>query len=139
MSRRPRRRSGRQTVDNYQPPRIYTKQDDDQVETAEVEQIPVFYIDDREYTVPADLPPAVGLRYLRNVRYLGPDAAMYDLLVEALTEGEAAYNALADCDEIDREQMGQIMTMVMGVALGSVDPGKGSSSERSNSSGSSTT
>jgi hypothetical protein len=86
----------------------------------------LFYLDDQEYLVPRELPPAVGLRYLRDVRDgRGLDAAVAELLTEAI--GEEGFDALCDHDEIGREQMSMIVDRVLQIALGGVgadDKGK---------------
>lgn len=117
--RRPRRRP--RSADDFTPVRISTSEP-----TEAVKQIPLFYIDDQEYTVPAKLPPALGLRYLRDVRDRGSDYATAELLIAAL--GEEGFDALSECDAIDADQMDSIIEGVIGIAMGAVDPGKGSNS-----------
>lgn len=120
-NRRPQRgRTPGVSLDSYQAPRISTSKPEG---AEEVKRIPLFHIDDETWTVPVRLSPAVGLRYLRTVRERGVDAAAAELLTEAI--GADAFDALAECDEMDQDAMDSIIGMVMGIALGSVDPGKG--------------
>jgi hypothetical protein len=89
-------------------------------------RVPLFYLDDKEYLVPKHLPPAVGLRYLRDIRDgRGLDGAVAELLTEAI--GEEGFDALCDHDAIDRDQMSTIVDRVLQIALGGVgadDKGK---------------
>jgi|SRR5690554_4039081 len=107
---------------NLEPPRINTSERRN--EAQEVDRIEVFEIDGRKYTMPAKLSPAAGMRYLRNLRDRGRDYAEAQLLTEAL--GSEAVDALAECDEITHDEMATILAIVMRIALGAADPGKGS-------------
>jgi hypothetical protein len=57
-----------------------------------VKQVTLFELDGIAYTVPAELPPKVGIDYLRQVRLNGRDVAIVGLLDDVL--GAAAVDAL---------------------------------------------
>lgn len=109
------------SLDGFKPVRITTGRDTEEP-AEETKRVEVFSIDDRAFTVPVELPPATGLRYLRNVRDQGRDFAVAELLTEAM--GEEAFEALAECDDVGRDEMGIIVDIVMSIAMGAVDPGK---------------
>lgn len=120
-SRRPRTRSRRPEA--YEPVRISTKPAEGEESKPEPKRIPLFYIDGVEYSVPEALPPAIGLRYLRDVRDGGNvDFAVAQLLTEAM--GEDAFDALADCDQVGHAEMVRITDRVMEIALGATETGK---------------
>lgn len=119
--RRPQRGREQFSLDSYQAPRISTKKPEGE-RPEPVKRVDLFSIDDETWTVPVKLPPAVGLRYLRTVRDRGADAAAAELLTEAV--GADAFDALAECDEMNEDDMSAIIDIVMRISLGSVDPGK---------------
>jgi hypothetical protein len=108
-----------QRPDNYDPPKISTAKK----RTDSAQRVPLFYIDGKEYSVPVNLPPALGLRYMRRVRDGAShvEAAMF-LFMEAI--GEDALNALCECEEVDRNAMEKIVERVLEIALGGAPQGK---------------
>lgn len=101
----------------------------------EVERVHVFSIDDEPYYMPAEIPPAVGLRYMDQVRARGEVAAQAFLLEAVL--GVEAYQALINCDDITTEQLEAIGEEIGRRALGPL--GRPGRAERRNSRGSSST
>jgi hypothetical protein len=91
----------------------------------EVELVTLFVIDDVPYQIPKRLRPAAAITYLRDVREKGPEVALADALAEVL--GEDAMDALADCDAITDEQMGQIMGAVQRLLTGAMERASGKS------------
>jgi len=83
---------------------------------APVETVPVFYIDDVEYSMPRRVHPNVGLQYLRMARDKGPEIAVVWLLEEVL--GTEGYEALMGYDALTDEQLGQVMEIIKRNALG---------------------
>lgn len=117
---RSRRSRNRSKPEAYEPVQISTKRSPDEPEP---ERLVLFYIDGEAYSVPTQLPPAIGLRYLRDIREGGnTDYAMAGLLTEAM--GEQAFDALADCDQVDGDAMARIVDKVMEIALGAAGQGK---------------
>lgn len=124
--KRPDRDAGRK---EYEAPRISTKRDE-RAEQQEVEQVDLFYIDGKAYSVDADLPPAIGLRYLRTLHDGGNmDIAYAQLLIEAM--GRDTYDALAECDDVGRKEMATIVDKVMELALAGRESGKSSDEQPS--------
>lgn len=115
MSNKNKARAVKQKA-SYEPVRISTK---DKVE--EIERVPLFYIDDDEYTIPKKFAPNVGIQYLRDLNEDGRDFAVARLMKAAL--GSEAFDALADCESITKEQMEKINGMIIELALGAVDEG----------------
>jgi hypothetical protein len=61
------------------------------------QRIPLFLIDEVEYTVPRFPAPTIGLKYLKLAHEQGSDEANYWLLTSML--GEEGYEALMDYSE----------------------------------------
>ena len=85
-------------------------------EPAPVEKVPLFYIDDVEYDMPARIGPNVGLKALRMARTHGADVAEAWLLEEVL--GTEGYEALMNFDDLTGTQLEQIMGIVRDHVLG---------------------
>jgi len=84
-----------------------------------VERVPLFYIDDVEYSMPAKIPGNVALKYLRKIRTDGVEVAGAWLLEEVI--GTEAYEALMNYDGLTIEQLNQVIAIVERHALGSVE------------------
>lgn len=80
------------------------------------ERVPLFYIGDVEYTVPASVPVGMALEYLRVAREAGAEVGAGALLSRAL--GEEAYLALEKSRGLTDEQLNQIIGIVLDLALG---------------------
>lgn len=90
-----------------------------EAEPKKVERIPLFYIGDDEYTVPAELSPQDGLIALRMVRTRGSDAATSWMVEKAL--GEKGYDALIACESITREQVKEILGNLQRMYMGDLE------------------
>lgn len=75
-----------------------------------------------EYTIPKRQRPAVGLRFLYELKILGEHAATANLLVNTL--GEDAFLTLCTHEELTTEEFDRIQRMVMHYTMGDVEPGK---------------
>jgi len=104
-------------LEGFQPIRIVTPET-----PPEVEMVEVFSIDDRPYCVPKDVSPSVALRFMKLARQTGTEIAMGALLEEML--GEEAYDALANCPHVTKEQFADVMTLIREHALGAVEAPK---------------
>jgi len=83
------------------------------------DRIPIFYIGDQEYSVPAVIPAGVALEYLRVAAAAGPDAASGVILTRVL--GEEAYMALEQARGLTGEQLQQIVQLVVDRAMGAME------------------
>lgn len=92
---------------------------------AKEERVPLFYIDDDEFTIPKKIKPNVAMRYLTDVRDRGPEVALAEVMTEIL--GEDAMDALAESEAVTDEQMQQIMGIVQKLLLGAMDRTSGKS------------
>jgi hypothetical protein len=79
-------------------------------------RVPLFYIDDVEYTVLKNPPPTVGLQYLRILKEQGEGFAAYFLLTNLL--GEEGYAALENYDKLTREQYDKILELAVEISTG---------------------
>jgi len=95
---------------DFEPIRIDS--DDDVVE----ERVPLFYIGTTEYTIPKDIPPGVGLEYLRLAGEMGQELAAPTLLARVL--GEDAYEALEKSKGLKDEQLRRIIQIVVDLSMG---------------------
>ena len=82
----------------------------------EEERVPLFYIGDTEYTIPAVIPSGVALQYLRVAGERGQDFAAPILLTRVL--GEEAYEALENSRNLTEDQLSKIVQLVIDLALG---------------------
>lgn len=105
---------------------------DTREELPEVEQIHLFTIDGVDYSMPAEVPPSVGLQAMEMVRTEGEMVANAWMLEEAL--GSDGYHALINCRHITIEQMRQIGDIVAEHMLGAFgdDGGNGQGPNRAN-------
>jgi hypothetical protein len=83
------------------------------------DQVALFSLDGRDYTVPAKPRAAIALRYLRNIKNHGTDHAAAAMLEELL--GVDGFNALCDYDDLTAEQMKAIMVAAQKLAMGAVE------------------
>lgn len=83
------------------------------------ERVPIFYIGETEYTVPASIPAGVALEYLRISAAAGSDAASGVILTRVL--GEEAYTALEQARGLTGGQLMQIVQLVVDRAMGAME------------------
>lgn len=103
----------------YEPVRI------DSTKVVDEQREPLFYIDDREYTIPKELRANVVARYLQDVLDHGQEHALAAAMREVL--GDEAMEALADSDAVTSEQMQQIMAIVERKLMGQMKRSLGNS------------
>lgn len=85
----------------------------------EEERVPLFYIDDREYTIPRRPRMNIALQFMHIAREQNGDAAM-DYLLEKLL-GEEGYRALRDYDDLEPEEFRQITAIAYKLTLGALE------------------
>lgn len=85
-------------------------------EDAEIEMIDVFELDDVTYQMPKKASAGLSLRYLKAQAEKGPDAAIYEMMIEML--GEDAFNVLMEHPSLEDEHLEQIMKIVENHVLG---------------------
>lgn len=89
--------------------------------SADVEQIELFSIDGKGYTIPNKARVNLALRYLKMARNEGADAASAYMLEEMV--GEEGYNALMNYEDLTSETLTAIMEAAQKVVLGGLtDP-----------------
>lgn len=93
--------------------RLTTRTDRDE------ERVPLFYIDDREYSVARRPGVNVGMQFLHLYRTQGEVAATDYVLGRLL--GEDGYRALREYDDLSVEQFRQICQVVIKLALGPLE------------------
>lgn len=98
---------------------IHIDADDDVVE----ERVPLFYIGEDEYTIPKEIPKGVALQYLRHAAERGHELATAPLLIRVL--GEDAYEALEQSKGLKDDQLGRIVDIIVGLALGKQEEKEG--------------
>ncbi|SRR6266568_8615828 len=79
--------------------------------TASDERVPLFYIDDDEYTMLAHPRPSLLLEYMDVVRERGLDAAIALAASEMI--GRKGWEALKSSDDVTDEQVAKILQIVM--------------------------
>ncbi len=85
----------------------------------EEERIPIFYVDDVEYTVPKKIPRSLSLKIMRTARLQGDLAASQELMEAVM--GEDAYIALMNCESVTDEQLDQISQFINDLAMGQAE------------------
>lgn len=89
-----------------------------QSKSKNVKRIPIFYLDDVEYTIPEYISPRVFLKYMWDKRS-GSEFSDLDLLVSVL--GEDAYRALMNYESLTKEEWSQITEIIKEYAAGAVE------------------
>lgn len=91
----------------------------------EIKRVPLFYLDDVEYTVPEKARPNILIKYLNNVKEEGVDTAiaiaMHDLL------GPEAMKALEESEAVTDDHMFDIMNVVEDILMKSMEKQAGKS------------
>lgn len=80
--------------------------------------VELFTLDGKTYTMPADLRPAVVLRFFGDVRKHGYEQAWAVLMSSSLPED--AMNALAESPKVQPEHIAQVMSIVTDTAISSI-------------------
>lgn len=107
---------------DFEPIRIASDED------VPEERVPLFYIGDTEYTIPAHIPRGVALKYLRQASDVGHELATAPLLISVL--GEDAYMALEESRAMTQDQLDRIVTIIIELALGKQETKGGKASRR---------
>ena len=85
----------------------------------------IAYLDDYELTMPAVVPPNVGLKVMRTSRKAGDEAAMLQMLEEVL--GPEGYEHLENWSALTVENLIDLFKVVQTVAMGALEVPKSSS------------
>lgn len=91
--------------------------------TEPVEQVELFSIDGKSYTIPNKPRLNVALKTLKLAREEGQDAAMAYMMEKAI--GEEAYEALTEYDDLDAETFQKIVLAAQTVVFGGLEAPKG--------------
>lgn len=89
-----------------------------------VEEVELFSIDGKSYTIPNKPRLNVALKTLKLAREQGEDAAMVYMMEKAI--GEEAFEALTEYDDLDPETFAQIIAAAQKVVFGGLEGPKGS-------------
>jgi hypothetical protein len=81
--------------------------------------VPLFYIDDREYCIPAKPGLNIALQALHVRRTQGEDAAVDYMLEKVL--GAEGYRALREYDELEPGDLMQILQVVNELVMGAME------------------
>jgi hypothetical protein len=88
------------------------------------EREPLFSIDGTEYTIPVEVPPAMGLEAMEKTRTEGEAPATAWIMRELL--GVEGWKALRECKQVNRAQMAAIMQVCRDRVFGGMEEeGKG--------------
>jgi hypothetical protein len=88
------------------------------------DRVPLFTIDDREYTVPAKPRMNITLKFMNEMRKSGNELyAAMQLLEDML--GTDNYQDLLNWDDLDDDVLGQIITQCIELATARTDGEKG--------------
>jgi hypothetical protein len=88
-------------------------------------RVPLFSIDDTEYTMLAEPTASLALRYLRTQQRNGLDAG-FEFAMEQMV-GDGAYDALLNYEPLTRDQFAQVSKVVIDTLLGALEAPKDSS------------
>lgn len=91
--------------------------------SADVEQIELFSIDGKSYSIPNKPRVNVALRYLKLAREQGVDAAAA-YLIESLI-GADGYEALMNYEDLTSEELASIVSAAQKATLGGLEAPKG--------------
>lgn len=90
---------------------------------AGTERVPLFSIDDTEYTIPKNVDMTVALRYLDTVAEKGTEVGIVGLFKELV--GEQAWQALLGFKGMDPAELNQLLEAVTEHAMGAIEAAKG--------------
>jgi hypothetical protein len=90
---------------DFEPIRLSTKQ-----EALQTDRVPLFYIDDEEFTIPVEVPPVQSVRFLRDLK----DGDLPTATAKAFDDllGPRALNRLSRCEALKPEELKQIMDII---------------------------
>jgi hypothetical protein len=88
-------------------------------------RVPLFSIDDTEYTMLAEPTASLALRYLRTQQRQGLDAG-FEFAMEQMV-GDGAYDALLNYEPLTRDQFAQVSQVVIDTLLGALEAPKDAS------------
>lgn len=91
----------------------------------EVKEVPFFYVDDIEYTIPDKVPASIVTQYFKDVRNRGEDYALATALIDLC--GEEAWDALNESPNVNDQQMQQIMGILSELLMGGMKKALGKS------------
>lgn len=86
---------------------------------AEVERIPLFYIGDQEYSIPAEIDARAALVAMRLIKDRGLEVAAAYMMEEAI--GRDGLNALIGCDAVTGDQIREILHNVQRMYMGDLE------------------
>lgn len=89
----------------------------------EVEQVELFSIDGKSYTIPNKPRLNVALKTLKLMRKEGEEAAMAYMMEAAI--GEEAFDALTEYEDLDAETFQQIVLAAQKIVFGGLEAPKG--------------
>lgn len=92
---------------------------------AESERVVIAYLDEYALTMPATVPPNVGLKIMRTSRRSGDEAAMMQMLEEVL--GAEGYERLENWSALTVDNLIDLFKVVQKVAVGALEVPKSSS------------
>jgi hypothetical protein len=88
------------------------------------ERVPIFYIDDDEYTIPKFISKSFSLGVMDRAREVGMEIAVTEAMEELL--GEDGYQALLKCPSISDDDWTQFQTIFRDLVFGKPEEqGKG--------------
>ena len=94
-------------------------------EPEEKERVVIAYLDDYPLTMPAEVPPNVGLKVMATARKQGDGIAMMQMLEEVL--GPEGYDRLANWDSLTSDNLTDLFAVVQRVSMGALETPKASS------------
>lgn len=90
---------------------------------ADADRVPLFWIDDTEYTIPKNVDMVIALRYLDTVAEKGTEVAVVGLFKELV--GEEAWQALLAFKGMDPAELNGLLDAVTEHAMGAIEAAKG--------------
>lgn len=99
------------TKSDYVPFRIDTS-----VPLVEAERLPLFYIDDTEYTGPKTVSGPTALKALQWLAEKGQQYAAYKVLIDCI--GQEAYDTLTGCEQLTLEQVRSMVNKISDLYFG---------------------
>lgn len=87
----------------------------------EVDRVHLFTLDGKDYFIPERIRPAVGLRYLYELKVKDEQYAIAGLLFAVL--GEDAMDALSSSESVTPQDLKVIMEIVRDRAMGAMEQG----------------
>lgn len=94
----------------------------------EIKTVPLFSIDGKEYSAPAEVPLNVGLKYGNIARRKGEEAAADYMLEQML--GEEGYEALINFDDLSEDDFKNVLEACQNIMVGAVNKGKAKRTKR---------